>query len=91
MVLAGPSSLGCVGRTAWGDINNAGIAEAAPLEDLTDALWRRVQAVNVDAVALGRLGQPEDVAAAIAFLASPDAAFVTGHGLVVDGGAMQSP
>lgn len=41
--------------------------------------------------ALGRLGQPEDVAGAIAFLASADAGFVTGHGLVVDGGAMQSP
>lgn len=169
-------------------INNAGIADGAPLADLTDALSRRVQAVNVDAVlrlsraaapllesaaaagraarivnvgsvmseraapgmaaytaskhavaglskalalelgpsgitvnyvqpgaivtgitrpvfeadpgfrdfwtakaAVGRLGQPEDVAAAIAFLASADAAFVTGHGLVVDGGAMQSP
>lgn len=41
--------------------------------------------------ALGRLGNPEEVAAAIAFLASADAGFVTGHGLVVDGGAMQSP
>jgi NAD(P)-dependent dehydrogenase (short-subunit alcohol dehydrogenase family) len=41
--------------------------------------------------ALGRLGQPEDIAAAIAFLASEDAAFITGHGLLVDGGALQSP
>ncbi|MEQ8483024.1 MAG: SDR family NAD(P)-dependent oxidoreductase [Pseudomonadales bacterium] len=41
--------------------------------------------------ALGRLGQPEDIAAAIAFLASDDAAFITGHGLLVDGGALQSP
>jgi 3-oxoacyl-[acyl-carrier protein] reductase len=35
---------------------------------------------------LGRLGEAEDVAAAVLFLASPDAAFVTGHVLVVDGG-----
>ena len=35
---------------------------------------------------LGRLGRPEDVAAAVAFLASDDAAFVTGTELVVDGG-----
>lgn len=35
---------------------------------------------------LGRVGQPEDVAAAIAFLASEDAAFITGASLMVDGG-----
>ena len=34
----------------------------------------------------GRLGDPEDVAAAVRFLASPEAAFVNGHVLVVDGG-----
>ncbi|MEA5388612.1 SDR family oxidoreductase [Haloarculaceae archaeon H-GB11] len=35
---------------------------------------------------VGRLGTPEDVAAATAFLASDDAAFVTGTTLVADGG-----
>ncbi len=35
---------------------------------------------------LGRLGHPADVAAAVQFLASPEANFVTGHVLVVDGG-----
>jgi NAD(P)-dependent dehydrogenase (short-subunit alcohol dehydrogenase family) len=37
---------------------------------------------------LGRLGQPEDIADVIAFLASDDARFITGQGIVVDGGIM---
>jgi NAD(P)-dependent dehydrogenase (short-subunit alcohol dehydrogenase family) len=39
--------------------------------------------------ALKRLGQPDDVAAVIAFLSGDDAGFVSGHGIFVDGGAMQ--
>lgn len=35
---------------------------------------------------IGRLGKPEEIAAAACFLASEDASFVTGHSLVVDGG-----
>jgi 3-oxoacyl-[acyl-carrier protein] reductase len=35
---------------------------------------------------LGRLGDPEDVAGAVQFLVSPQAKFITGHVLVVDGG-----
>ncbi len=40
---------------------------------------------------LGRVGEPEDVAAAVAFLASPDAAWITGHTLPVDGGLLTGP
>jgi 3-oxoacyl-[acyl-carrier protein] reductase len=40
------------------------------------------------ATALGRYGKPEEIAAAVAFLASPDAAFITGATLDVDGGLL---
>ncbi|MBM3221997.1 MAG: SDR family oxidoreductase [Candidatus Rokubacteria bacterium] len=35
---------------------------------------------------LGRIGQPRDIAPAVAFLASDDARFITGHTLTVSGG-----
>lgn len=40
----------------------------------------------LDAIAMHRFGQAEEVAAAIAFLASPRASYITGHVLVIDGG-----
>ena len=46
----------------------------------------RLQEALLRAIPMGRLGAPEDVAAAIAFFASEDAGFVTGQVLSVSGG-----
>jgi len=45
-------------------------------------------AYTSDRIPLGRAGQPEEVAAAYAFLASDDASFIHGTGLVIDGGQL---
>jgi NAD(P)-dependent dehydrogenase (short-subunit alcohol dehydrogenase family) len=45
--------------------------------------------VYAERVPLGRLGRPDDIAAAVAFLASEDSAFMTGTELFVDGGLAQ--
>lgn len=37
-------------------------------------------------IPLGRVGQPEDIAAVVLFLCSPEASYITGHTLVADGG-----
>lgn len=42
----------------------------------------------VNTASLGRIGEPEDIGRAIAFLASVAAAWITGQILVIDGGAM---
>ncbi len=41
-------------------------------------------------IPLGRMGQPEDVAGLVAFLASNDATYVTGSTYVIDGGLMRN-
>ncbi len=53
---------------------------------MTDVLGETQKARLLDAIPLGRLGQPADVAAAVAYLASDEAGWVTGATLHVNGG-----
>ena len=54
--------------------------------ELTDVLSEEMRQLILSNTPLGRLGSPEDVAGAVRFLCSDDAAFVTGEVLLVDGG-----
>ncbi|MBC9071876.1 3-oxoacyl-ACP reductase FabG [Thauera sp. CAU 1555] len=58
--------------------------------DMTRALPDAARDALLGNIALGRLGKPEEIAAAVAFLASPAAAYVTGTTLHVNGGMYMS-
>jgi len=53
---------------------------------LTDVLPEEAQQAMLSNTPLGRLGEPEDIAGAVRFLCSDEAAFITGEVLLVDGG-----
>jgi 3-oxoacyl-[acyl-carrier protein] reductase len=54
--------------------------------DMTRAIAEKAQVDWAAQIPLGRLGSPGDVAAAVCFLASDEAAYITGHVLAVNGG-----
>ena len=54
--------------------------------ELTDVLPEETRGLILQNTPLGRLGEPEDVASAVRFLCSDEAAFITGEVLLVDGG-----
>lgn len=63
------------------------VVAPGPIEtDMTAALTDEQRAALVDNVPLARAGTAEEVAAAVVFLASPEAAYITGAVLPVDGG-----
>jgi len=78
----------------WGPLGvrvNA-VAPGLILAGMSDQIYSDAQArrARESKVPLGRLGTAEDVAAAVAFLASDDAAYITGQNLLVDGGVTMS-
>lgn len=54
--------------------------------DMTETLGEETLRALAEQTPLGRLGTPEDIAAAVAFFASEDASFITGQVLTADGG-----
>jgi 3-oxoacyl-[acyl-carrier protein] reductase len=75
-------------------INVNAIAPGFIVTEMTDATARRLRLepeqlrqMNADANPVRRVGHPEDIAAAAAFLCSDEASYITGQTLYVDGGA----
>jgi 3-oxoacyl-[acyl-carrier protein] reductase len=54
--------------------------------DMTNILPDNVKTAVMGQIPLGRFGDPDDIAAAVAFLAGPSAGYITGQTLTVDGG-----
>lgn len=62
------------------------IAPGLITTDLTEALPDDLKEASLTAIPLKRWGMPDEIAHAVAFLASDEAGYITGHVLVVDGG-----
>lgn len=86
---AGLAALGRQLAVEYGpEVRTNTVVAGAILTPPWEAVPAEHHARTAGATAAGRLGEPEEVAAAVAFLASRDASYITGVDLVVDGGWM---
>ena len=79
-------TMGMARQLAKFHINVNAVCPGTTETPITKAFSDEAMARLLTKIPLGRLGKPEDMAAAVAFLASDDAAFITGHMLDVNGG-----
>jgi 3-oxoacyl-[acyl-carrier protein] reductase len=63
-----------------------GVAPGPVASDMFNTVPEELKAQFIEKTALGRVGEPEDIAAVVAFLASDDGRWVTGHTIAADGG-----
>lgn len=87
------SKAGAIGLTkaaarelASRNVNVNAVAPGFIVTPMTDKLTEEARKALLAQIPVARLGQPEDVAGAVLFLAGPDSAYVTGHVIAVDGG-----
>jgi len=69
-------------------INVNAVAPGIIVTDMTKDMIadEKIKAGLLAGIPYGRIGEPEDIANAVAFLASDESSYITGHTLVVDGG-----
>ena len=76
----------CAKELASRNVRVNAVAPGFIATDMTDVIPEKNKEIMLQSIPLGRMGQAEDVARAVCFLASDDASYITGQVLKVDGG-----
>ena len=76
----------CAKEMAARNIRGNAVAPGFIETAMTDGIPEKIREGMISSIPMGRMGQPEDIAKAVCFLASDDSSYITGQVLVVDGG-----